>query len=94
MLGFLPGEVDLRLLRSFVVLAEEQHFTRAAERLGVGQPVLSQRLTRLETQVGVALVWRDRRNFELTAAGVRLLRAARRALDEVERGIAEARAAL
>ncbi|WP_222437564.1 LysR family transcriptional regulator [Quadrisphaera oryzae] len=65
--------VETRLLRSFVVLAEEQHFGRAAARLHVAQPALSQQLKSLEQQVGARLLDRSTRRVELTDAG-RLLR--------------------
>nr|WP_255480292.1 LysR family transcriptional regulator [Quadrisphaera sp. RL12-1S] len=67
------GVVETRLLRSFVVLAEEQHFGRAAARLHVAQPALSQQLKSLEQQVGARLLDRSTRRVELTDAG-RLLR--------------------
>ena len=51
-----PLAVDIRLVESFAVLAEELHFTRAAERLGVAQPALSQQIARLERQLGAALL--------------------------------------
>ncbi|MBC3762660.1 LysR family transcriptional regulator [Quadrisphaera oryzae] len=65
--------METRLLRSFVVLAEEQHFGRAAARLHVAQPALSQQLKSLEQQVGARLLDRSTRRVELTDAG-RLLR--------------------
>jgi DNA-binding transcriptional LysR family regulator len=64
---------DLRLLESFVVLASELHFGRAAERLAFAQPALSQQIRRLEAQLGSALFLRDTRRVELTAAGTAFL---------------------
>jgi len=72
---------DPRLLRSFVVLADELHFGRAAERLHVSQPALSQQVKRLEAQVGFALFARTRRSVELTEAGAAMLAPARAAVE-------------
>jgi DNA-binding transcriptional LysR family regulator len=72
---------DPRLLRPFVVLAEELHFGRAAERLHVTQPALSQQIRRLETQLGVSLFARTRSSVELTEAGEAVLVPARAAVE-------------
>ena len=66
-------ELDLRLVRAFVVVAEELHFTRAASRLYVAQQALSRDIHRLETQVGAQLFARSTRRVTLTADGERLL---------------------
>jgi DNA-binding transcriptional LysR family regulator len=85
--------VDLRLLPSFVAVADDLHFGRAADRLGIAQPALSQQIRRLETQLGAELFTRDSRRVTLTAAGAALLPEARGALDAVLRGVVAARAA-
>jgi DNA-binding transcriptional LysR family regulator len=64
-----PGGLRLDLLRAFVVLAEELHFTRAARRLFLSQSGLSRRITLLESTLGAALVVRTTREVRLTPAG-------------------------
>jgi DNA-binding transcriptional LysR family regulator len=70
-------ETDLRLLRYFVTAADELHFARAAERLGVTPPTLSHQIRKLEDEVGVPLFTRAHRRVELSAAGRALLPSAR-----------------
>jgi DNA-binding transcriptional LysR family regulator len=86
--------MDLRELRYFVILAEERHFGRAAERLYVAQSGLSKTIRRAEGELGVALFARTRRHVELTTAGTTLLAHARDvmgAFENVERTAAAAR---
>jgi DNA-binding transcriptional LysR family regulator len=78
--GYRRLPVDVRLLESFTILAEELHFTRAAARLHIAQPALSQQIARLERQLGVRLFTRPPGPVVLTTAGGVLLREARPAL--------------
>lgn len=77
--------MELRTLHSFVVLAEEQHFHRAADRLHIAQPALSQQIKRLERDLGAQLFARTTRRVDLTDAGRVLLTEARRVLASSER---------
>ena len=87
------GALDPRLLRAFTVLAEELHFGRAARRLHVAQPAVSQQLQRLEDQLGVRLFERSTQHVSLTAEGEAVLPYARQAVaaaTAVERAAQEA----
>nr|WP_310430151.1 LysR family transcriptional regulator [Catenuloplanes niger] len=75
--------METRQLRYFVAVAEERHFGRAAERLGMAQPPLSRAIRDLERQLGVPLLTRTTRRVTLTPAGETLLTDARVALDAV-----------
>lgn len=94
-LGWLHQLIDpeMRLLRYFVAVAEERHFGRAAERLHMAQPPLSQQIRKLEHQLGVELIDRSRRPIELTDAGNALFEEAALCLVHGQRAFAAARRA-
>jgi DNA-binding transcriptional LysR family regulator len=75
--------LDVRRLQYFIAVAETLHFRKAAERLHVAQPALSQQIRRLEEDLGCELLTRDRRRVELTPAGQALLESGRRALAQM-----------
>lgn len=91
--GASPDDLDLRLVRCFVEVAEHQHFGRAAEALHLAQPALSRQIRRLEQHIGVRLFDRDTRGTRLTEAGTVFLPAARALLRDALAASALARAA-
>ncbi|GLZ45419.1 LysR family transcriptional regulator [Actinomycetospora sp. NBRC 106375] len=84
--------MELRHLRSFVVVAEELHFGRAAARLYVVQPALSKQIAALERELDVVLLERDRHGVALTTAGRALLEDARRVLAQADAAVGRAQA--
>lgn len=85
--------MELRRLRYFVHLAEDLHFGRAAARLGMSQPPLSQQIRLLEDELGVTLFERSSRRVELTPAGALFLDAARQTIAQADRAVMIARRA-
>lgn len=75
--------MDIRQLNYFIAVAEERHFGRAAKRLHMAQPPLSQQIRQLEDQIGVQLLNRTTRRVDLTAAGQLLLDRGRQIVNDV-----------
>jgi len=82
---------DLRHVRAFVLLSEELHFSRAAQRAHMTQPAMSRLIRDLEQDVGVPLIARTTRSVELTEAGKAFLADGRAALERLERAVTNAR---
>src|SRR6476659_1580971 len=94
--GSVPGTptvLELRLARSFIAVAEEGHFARAAQRLHITQPALSRQIQQLERELGVRLLTRVGRAARLTVAGRTFLDHARRLLAMAEESALAARRA-
>ncbi|MBW9117953.1 LysR family transcriptional regulator [Rhizobium cauense] len=81
------SDIELRHLRYFVALAEEQNFERAAARLGIAQPGLSQQIIKLEALLGVSLLDRSRRSLRLTGPGLEFVEQARRVIGTLQDAI-------
>ena len=85
--------MEVRELRYFIAVAEELHFSRAAERLGIAQPPLSRAIKQVERRLGVTLLVRSSRAVRLTPAGETLLREGRTALAAMTRAARHAQRA-
>ncbi|MDM5229741.1 LysR substrate-binding domain-containing protein [Lysinibacillus pakistanensis] len=81
--------MDIRKMRYFIMVAEELNFSRAAERLRMAQPPLSQEIRKLEEELGVQLFHRTKRMVELTDAGKVFLEGSQQTLFQLERTIKE-----
>jgi DNA-binding transcriptional LysR family regulator len=84
-------EIEIRHLRYFIAVAEELHFGRAALRLHIAQPPLSQQIRRLEEMVGHGLFLRTSREVRLTAAGEELLERARHTMRKMDADVSAVR---
>ncbi len=79
--------MDIKKLQYFIAVAEELHFNRAAEKLNMTQPPLSQQIQALENEIGVKLLERNKRQVRLTSAGAVFLEEAKSILSQLERSI-------
>jgi DNA-binding transcriptional LysR family regulator len=87
----MSDEIELRHLRYFLAVADTLHFSKAAARLGIAQPPLSQQIKRLETLIGHKLFERTTRGVRLTLAGQLLAQRARHTLEKMQDDIAQVR---
>jgi len=85
--------MELRHIRYFLAVAEERHFTRAAAKIGIGQPPLSQQIKDLEAEIGAPLFHRVAHGAELTSAGEAFLQAVKEMPTLAERATKAARRA-
>lgn len=85
--------MEIKLLKSFVAVAEMQSFSAAARKLNTVQPAISRQISDLEEQVGVSLFWRNTREVKITAAGESLLVDAYDILERIDKAAEQARRA-
>ena len=83
--------MDIRQLECFVAVAEELHFRKAGERLGLSQSALSERISALEHELGARLFFRTTRQVSLTQAGSEFVQNAKRILADIERSVSNVR---
>ena len=83
--------MDIRQLECFVAVAEELHFRRAGERLGLSQSALSERVSALEHELGARLFFRTTRQVSLTQAGSEFVQDAKKILADIERAVSNVR---
>lgn len=84
-------KLDIRQLECFVAVAEELHFRRAGERLGLSQSALSERVSALEHELGARLFFRTTRQVSLTQAGSEFVQDAKRILADIEKSVSNVR---
>lgn len=85
------NRLDIRQLECFVAVAEELHFRRAGERLGLSQSALSERVSALEHELGARLFFRTTRQVSLTQAGSEFVQDAKRILADIEKSVSNVR---
>lgn len=83
--------MDIRQLECFIAVAEELHFRKAGERLGLSQSALSERISALEHELGARLFFRTTRQVSLTQAGAEFVQDAKKILSDIERSISNVR---
>ncbi|WP_142847056.1 LysR family transcriptional regulator [Telmatospirillum sp. J64-1] len=83
--------MDIRQLECFVAVAEELHFRRASERLGLSQSALSERISALEYEIGARLLFRTTRQVSLTQAGAEFVKDAKKILADIETSLSNIR---